>query len=75
MQDFAPDLAALRARLDEAAGYLRIDEQKQRRDALEAEMADPELWNDQDRGRRVQKNLAAVVEDLEMHAELTGRLE
>ncbi|MEC9424988.1 MAG: peptide chain release factor 2 [Actinomycetota bacterium] len=75
MQDFAPDLAALRVRLDEATGYLRIDEQQQRRDALEAEMADPELWNDQDRGRRVQKDLAAVVEDLELHSELAGRLE
>ncbi|MEC9467717.1 MAG: PCRF domain-containing protein, partial [Actinomycetota bacterium] len=75
MQDFAPDLAALRVRLDEATGYLRIDEQQQRRDALEAEMADPELWNDQDRGRRVQKDLAAVVEDLELHSELAGCLE
>ena len=71
MQDFTPELGALRNRLEEASGYLRIAEQKDRRTALEVEMADPELWNDQDRGRRVQKDLAAVIEDLDLYAALT----
>ena len=75
MQDFTTELVLLRARLDEAFGYLRISEQLERRAALEAEMADPELWNDQDRGRRVQKDLSGVVEDLEFHSDLTQRLE
>ena len=75
MQDFTPELTVLRNRLDEAAGYLRITEQKERRTALEVEMADPELWNDQDRGRRVQKDLAAVIEDLDLHADLTEGIE
>ena len=75
MQDFTPELTALRNRLDEATGYLRIAEQKEHRTALEAEMADPELWNDQDRGRRVQKDLAAVIEDLDLHADLTEGIE
>ena len=75
MQDFTTELAALRIRLDEAFGYLRISEQQERRVVLETEMADPELWNDQDRGRRVQKDLSGVVEDLEFHLNLTQRLE
>ena len=75
MQDFTPELTVLRNRLDEATGYLRIAEQKEHRTALEAEMADPELWNDQDRGRRVQKDLAAVIEDLHLHADLTEGIE
>ena len=75
MQDFAPELATLRNRLDEATGYLRIAEQEERRMALEVEMADPELWNDQDRGRRVQKDLAAVIEDLNLHADLKEGIE
>ena len=75
MHDFTTELVLLRARLDEAFGYLRISEQLERRAALEAEMADPELWNDQDRGRRVQKDLSGVVEDLEFHSDLTQRLE
>ena len=75
MQDFAPDLAVLRTRLAEAFVYLRITELDERRVVLEAEMADPDLWNDQDRGRRVQKNLSSVMEDLDFHADLTARLE
>ena len=75
MQDFTAELAALRIRLNEAFNYLRISEQLERRVALEIEMADPELWNDQDRGRRVQKDLSGVVEDLEFHSDLTQRLE
>ena len=75
MQDFTPELATLRNRLDEATGYLRIAEQEERRTALEVEMADPELWNDQDRGRRVQKDLAAVIEDLNLHANLKEGIE
>ncbi|MEE3352616.1 MAG: peptide chain release factor 2 [Actinomycetota bacterium] len=75
MQDFTPELTALRNRLEESTGYLRIAEQKERRTALEVEMADPELWNDQDRGRRVQKDLAAVIEDLDLHADLLEGIE
>ncbi|MEC8946833.1 MAG: peptide chain release factor 2 [Actinomycetota bacterium] len=75
MQDFTPELTALRNRLEESTGYLRIAEQKERRTALEVEMADPELWNDQDRGRRVQKDLAAVIEDLDLHADLMEGIE
>ena len=75
MQDFTAELAALQTRLQEAFAYLRITEQLERRVALEAEMADPDLWNDQDRGRQVQKDLSGVVEDLEFHSDLMQRLE
>ena len=75
MRDFAPDLVALRQRLDQASGYLRIEELRTRRTELEEEMADPGLWNDQDRGRRVQVDLSRVIEDLDHHAGLVARLE
>jgi len=75
MQDFTPRLDALRRRLDEAAGYLRIDDLVSQRASLEAEMADPDLWNDQERGRRVQQELSGVIEDLDLHADLVARLE
>ena len=75
MRDFAPDLVALRQRLDQASGYLRIEELRTRRTELEEEMADPDLWNDQDRGRRVQVDLSRVIEDLDHHAGLVARLE
>jgi len=75
MRDFVPDLVALRQRLDQARGYLRIEELGTRRAELEEEMADPDLWNDQDRGRRVQVDLSRVIEDLDHHAGLVARLE
>ena len=59
MQDFTQELAALRRRLDEATVYLRITDLLGERSDLEGEMADPDLWNDQDRGRQVQKALPA----------------
>ena len=43
MRDFSDDLAALRSRLDEAAGYLRIDELRSRRPQLETEASRPDL--------------------------------
>ena len=75
MRDFAPDLVALRQRLDQASGYLRIEELGTRRAELEEMLADPDLWNDQDRGRRVQVDLSRVIEDLDHHAGLVARLE
>ena len=75
MQDFTPEIAELRRRLDEAAVYLRITDLVGQRTALEGEMADPDLWNDQDRGRRVQQDLSRVVEDLGLHEDLTTRIE
>ena len=50
MQDFTEQLAALRARLAEAAGYLRIDELRARQPQLEAEASRPDLWDDPDAG-------------------------
>ena len=59
MRDFTDDLAALRERLDEAAGYLRIDELRRDRPQLETEASRPDLWDDPDRARKVNGELAA----------------
>ncbi|MBT3247319.1 MAG: peptide chain release factor 2 [Actinobacteria bacterium] len=75
MEDFTEPLGALRVRLNEADKYLHIGEQNESRQTLEAEMADPDLWNDQNRGRQVQKDLAAVVEDLDLFASLSEAIE
>ena len=71
MQDFTDQIAAIQARLGEAAGYLRIDELKMRQPQLEAEASRPDLWDDQDKARKVTSELSAVNEDLELY----GRLE
>ena len=75
MQDFTDQIAAIRARLDEAAGYLRIDELKMRQPQLEAEASRPDLWDDQDKARKVTSELAAVNEDLELYERLTGEVD
>ena len=75
MQDFTDQLSALRARLGEAEGYLRIGELEARRPQLEAEASRPDLWDDQDKARKVTSELAAVNEDLELFTRLSTDVE
>jgi len=75
MQDFTDQIAAIRSRLGEAAGYLRIDELKMRQPQLEAEASRPDLWDDQDKARKVTSELAAVNEDIELYERLDGEVD
>src|SRR4051794_20677025 len=75
MRDFSDDLTALRRRLDEASGYLRIDELRRNQPQLETEASRPDLWDDPDQARKVNRELASVAEDLELFDSLTGRIE
>ena len=75
MQDFTDTFAALQTRLDEAAGYLRIDEQRARQPQLEAEMSRPDLWDDAEVARKVQTELSAVNDDVALFEKLTSNLE
>ncbi|HYZ99410.1 MAG TPA: peptide chain release factor 2, partial [Acidimicrobiales bacterium] len=60
MRDLTDELKALRARVEEAAGYLQVDDLRARRPQLETEASRPDLWDDADRARRVTTELAAV---------------
>jgi len=73
--DFTEDLATLSAKLDEAHSYLRIDELVDRRPKLEITAAAPDLWDDPDRARKVNRELAELTEDLELFASLQRQLE
>jgi peptide chain release factor 2 len=75
MQDFTPRLGALRRRLDEAAGYLRIDELRARRPQLEAELGRPDLWDDPAAARSLQREFAELSDDLELYEGLARRVE
>lgn len=66
MRDFSDDLADLRRRVDDARTYMRIDDALARRSQLEGEAAEPGLWDDQDRARRVTAELAANRDDVEL---------
>ena len=79
MRDFTSDLRDVRRRLEEARGYLRIDDSRTRLAELEVEVARPDLWDDQELAKRVNTEysnvkadvdgwdgLAAEIEDLEV---------
>ncbi|HZA77692.1 MAG TPA: peptide chain release factor 2 [Acidimicrobiales bacterium] len=75
MRDLTDELKALRARLDEAAQYLKVDELRARQPQLEAEASRPDLWDDPDKARRVTSELVAVNDDLAAFEALSGRLD
>jgi peptide chain release factor 2 len=64
-RDFAAELATLGDRLAEAERYLGRDKLESRRAELEAEVAKPDLWDDQDNARSVTRELGRVTDDLE----------
>jgi peptide chain release factor 2 len=73
-RDLKAELAALRARLDEAQGYLRLDALRERRAQLEKEVSRPDLWDDPDAARRVTSEFGAVGDDIELLEDLGRRL-
>ncbi|HUZ44449.1 MAG TPA: peptide chain release factor 2 [Acidimicrobiales bacterium] len=75
MQDLTPELSALRRRMDEAAAYLDLDRLRQRREALEPEVARPDLWDDPDTARSVTSEYGQVTDDISALEALESRLE
>ncbi len=75
MRDFSDDLADLRRRIDEARVYLRIEELLLARPQLETEASRPDLWDDPDLARKINGELSACTEDLELYEQLSSRLE
>jgi peptide chain release factor 2 len=64
-RDFTTELNALGERLAEAERYLGRDKLEGRRAELEAEVAKPDLWDDQDNARAVTRELGRVADDLD----------
>src|SRR3954470_16037416 len=64
MRDFSDDLAELRRRVEGARGYLKIDGARARVAELEVEVSKPDLWDDQDRAKKVNSELAQLSEDV-----------
>jgi peptide chain release factor 2 len=75
MRDLSEELKSLRARLDEAQTYLKLDELRARRPQLEAEASRPDLWDDADRARRVTAELSGVNDDIGKYEDIARRLD
>jgi len=58
-------LASLRARLDAAKGYLRLDDLIKHLSTLEQQVAEPDLWSDPDNARKVTSQYGRVRDDVE----------
>ncbi len=75
MQDFSSALADLARRVADAHDYLRVDDSRARLPQLETELARPDLWDDQDAAQAIQREFAAVSDDLRRYDSLAGRLD
>jgi peptide chain release factor 2 len=75
MRDFTSDLADLRRRLAEAEGYLKIAPNRLRVVELEAEIGRPDLWDDQERAKKLNAEYADLKSDLDTFATLSRELE
>ncbi len=75
MADLTEELAGARRRLAEAEQYLRIDEIRDRRVELEDQAAQPDLWDDTERARKITRELAEVTEDTDLFDRLAGQIE
>ena len=75
MRDFSDDLRSLKARLEEARGYMKIDVARPRIEELTRLASDPDLWNDQDNARAVNTELAALNDDVALHDDLARKIE
>src|SRR5689334_19327532 len=64
MRDFTFDLKELHRRLDEAHSYLNIEAGRTRLSELEVEVSKPDLWDDQDRAKKVNAEYGNVRDDL-----------
>jgi peptide chain release factor 2 len=75
MRDFTPDIRELQRRLNEAEVYLSVAENRERFAVLEHEVAEPGLWDDQDRAKKLNAEYANIKDDLEVFDTLSEDIE
>jgi len=75
VRDFTDELKSLRERVSEAHRYLRIDDTKTRFAELEAEVQKPDLWDDQDRAKKLNAEYAAARDDLAVYDRLAQQMD
>ena len=74
MRDFSDDLKDVRRRVEEAHGYLKIDDTRARLEELEVEVQKPDLWDDQERAKQVNAAYASARDDVAIYGRLDGDL-
>jgi peptide chain release factor 2 len=74
MRDFSEELADLVRRVRDAHEYLHLEGARKRLEELDAEAADPGLWNDQERARKVTTEQSRVRADVDLVDALDARI-
>lgn len=75
LREATSTLEELESRWRAARDYLKVDANRERHDVLSEEVADPNLWDDQDHARVVTTELGRLTNDLEAFDELRGALD
>ena len=75
MRDFGDELKELRRRLGEAHSYLKVDANRIHLVELEVEIGRPDLWDDQDRAKRMNTDYANVKADVDQYDVLRAELD
>lgn len=75
MRDFSDDLKDVRRRLNEAASYLKISDNRARLSELEFEVSRPDLWDDQDFAKKINTEYANIKSDIDTFDVLAGHIE
>ena len=75
MRDFTHDIREVQRRLAEAKVYLSVVENRERFAVLEHEVAEPGLWDDPDRAKKLNAEYANIKDDLEAFDTLTEEIE
>jgi peptide chain release factor 2 len=75
MRDFTNDLREVAQRLIEASEYLKITQQRARLSELEVEISRPDLWDDQEAGKRVNAEYSNVKGDVDEYDALKAQLD
>ncbi len=75
MRDFTHDIRELQRRLGEAEVYLSVGDNRERFAVLEHEVAEPGLWDDQERAKKLNTEYANIKDDLEVFDSLRDDIE
>jgi peptide chain release factor 2 len=73
--EIGDEVKGLRATLESIEAVLAPDQMRAQLEALEADAADPDLWNDQDRAQKVTRKMASLRADLGRLDALHSRLD
>ncbi len=72
--DLPDQLVDLQRRLDEARRYLRLDDLREQLEALEKQVAEPDLWSDPDRAKELTTAYGRVKDDVDLLDSLARRI-